>query len=162
MPEYSQSGIFSCSRAEVILGPELPTSETMLEPKLSTSETMFGPKLPTSETILEPESSSSSERITRCHSEECPIPTIPIHHWKQPAKSADMIEDAESNDIYPLSIQLLEQIAPHRERLNPFIIRDILAILSTFNTDELEQAIVRIDNYLHTSDIAYLRKLDVP
>lgn len=107
-------------------------------------------------------SSTSSEIITRCRSEEYSIPEIQIHELNQPVKSADMIDEHGTNDILPLSLQLLADISPHRDELNPLIIRNLLSIFSSYNQEELEQSTTRIKEYIKSNDIAYIRRIHIP
>lgn len=65
-----------------------------------------------------------------------------------------MIDEYASNDILPLSLQLLSYISPHRDELNPLIIRSILTIFSNYKQEELEQSTTRINEYITSNDIA--------
>ena len=90
---------------------------------------------------------------TRWHSDELPIPVIELNDEKSPCKSADMIDEQLSNEIFSYSLQLLDYIALNRSETDCQMIRKVIAALTSVDPLVVNESTKQIDEYIQRNEI---------
>lgn len=89
----------------------------------------------------------------RWYSDELPIPTIQLNDEKYPCKSADMIDEQLSNDIFSYSSQLLNYISLHRRNTDCQMIRKVIAALTSTDIVTIDTSTKQIEEYIQRNEI---------
>ena len=89
----------------------------------------------------------------RWYSDELPIPTIQLNDEKYPCKSADMIDEQLSNEIFSYSSQLLNYISLHRKNTDCHMIRKVITALTSTDIVVIDASTKQIEEYIERNEI---------
>ena len=89
----------------------------------------------------------------RWYSDELPIPTIQLNDEKYPCKSADMIDEQLSNEIFSYSSQLLNYISLHRKNTDCHMIRKVITALTSTDIVVIDASTKQIEDYIERNEI---------